>query len=502
MIAVRASGAGASAGASTGTRRARQTLWLIVWLLLAGWLAYSHRFAAADDVYIVHRYVLNLLEGHGWVYNVGEPVQGSTSPANTLALLVAALLCGRDYDAAHALVYAIAIGCACWFVQEALRRLDGAVTAVVCALFVLSSPVLVSTIGLESCLLVLAMCAGFWALVTERPVLAAAAVGCLTLVRPEGVLFGLVLLADVARKRHERPLASLPWGRMVAVAAAPMLVWCAFSIWQFGSPLPSTLEGKQAQAASGWWGTGDLYWRGLRRSFAALDASGWLVSWLGDDKPVYRGLLGGAVVLWLGLLVRPHRALVFVGFAVLHTAAYTALNVPYYHWYGAPVHLAFAIALGIWLGRLHGVCTRRGNARLAALVTATATVLLLLLFGARPWGRAPHYPHYERAAEFVAARAPDDASVGTVEIGVLGLALWPRPIVDAAGLVHPDGPANLRAGRLGWWIEDEAADWIIAHDPLWSGFEAEPLERAVAAGRYVRVDDGAIARIRVYRRSP
>ena len=39
-----------------------------------------------DDAWIYLRYARNLIEGHGWVYNIGEPVNAATSQLNTLLL--------------------------------------------------------------------------------------------------------------------------------------------------------------------------------------------------------------------------------------------------------------------------------------------------------------------------------------------------------------------------------------------------------------------------------
>ncbi len=43
-------------------------------------------FRPFDDTYITFRYSLNLASGHGFVYNLGEPVLGTTTPLWTLVL--------------------------------------------------------------------------------------------------------------------------------------------------------------------------------------------------------------------------------------------------------------------------------------------------------------------------------------------------------------------------------------------------------------------------------
>ena len=47
-------------------------------------------FRPFDDSYITFRYSLNLAAGHGFVFNVGDPVLGTTTPLWTLVLALCA----------------------------------------------------------------------------------------------------------------------------------------------------------------------------------------------------------------------------------------------------------------------------------------------------------------------------------------------------------------------------------------------------------------------------
>ena len=53
-------------------------LLLLPWLALLGWLT-SVGWFITDDAFISFRYVRNLLEGHGLVFNPGEYVEGYTN---------------------------------------------------------------------------------------------------------------------------------------------------------------------------------------------------------------------------------------------------------------------------------------------------------------------------------------------------------------------------------------------------------------------------------------
>ena len=73
------------------TRRGRVLhLLALPWLLLLAWLT-SVAWFLTDDAFISFRYVRNLLEGHGLVFNPGEYVEGYT---NFLWILELAALWG------------------------------------------------------------------------------------------------------------------------------------------------------------------------------------------------------------------------------------------------------------------------------------------------------------------------------------------------------------------------------------------------------------------------
>jgi hypothetical protein len=66
---------------------------LCSWILLVG----LHLGGIIDDAYIYCRYADNLVEGHGFVFNRGERVEGNTSFLQTilLSLLITAGMDGR-----------------------------------------------------------------------------------------------------------------------------------------------------------------------------------------------------------------------------------------------------------------------------------------------------------------------------------------------------------------------------------------------------------------------
>lgn len=110
----------------------------------------------------------------------------------------------------------------------------------------------------------------------------------------------------------------------------------------FGSPLPGTLAAKIAQRQSGFWPP------------FLLTSLEWLAAHitptphfsLGPNYAYFIVVILAAIG-GLGLIIRPKFAwwgiLIWVG---LYTAGYTAMDIPFYRWYVAPLVLGGAILAG------------------------------------------------------------------------------------------------------------------------------------------------------------
>ncbi len=205
-----------------------------------------------DDAFITFRYSRNLVEGQGFVYNLGVHTLGTTTPLFTLLMAaISGVLRGQDFQ-----WYAIAVSALADAISAALLyllalRLTGSrVAAVVPALLWAVSPYSVTFAvgGMETSVVVLWLVASTWCLVTGRDWLLGlfAALGLLT--RIDSALWvGLLFLSqwlDRWRRTRGKPLVRrIPWPTWL-VCAVILLPWLAFSAVYFGSPLPNSLSAK------------------------------------------------------------------------------------------------------------------------------------------------------------------------------------------------------------------------------------------------------------------
>lgn len=239
-------------------------------------LAWSCRFVQ-DDAFISFRYARNLVEGHGLVFNPGEPVEGYTNFLWTL-LVAGGLALGLDPVpvalglglAAHALTLLATA-------RLAHRILPGPADALLAVGLVGTLPSVAAwaTGGLETSLdtalatVGLALAAGEGG--RARAPLASLVAGLAVLNRPDGALLAGVVLGSLALEPPDRGGGPGPFRRgaaLVLPAAALVLPWLAFKLRVYGTLVPNTFH---AKAAGSDWGLG-LAWVGL-----FLASSLWLV---------------------------------------------------------------------------------------------------------------------------------------------------------------------------------------------------------------------------------
>ena len=454
--------------------------------LLAQWPLWGY---VTDDTYIHLVYARHLLLGEGWVFNVGEPSYGSTSPL--WVLLLAPFASGEAAGLLAARLLAILAGLVSIpvFYQLAARGIRRESLRLMATLLFATEIWFLrwSSSGMESSLAVLLLLAVF-----ER--LAAAPLqrsgvfgigllaGLAALVRPEFYLLDVILPGlALFSARWRRRLPALLLG-----IALPLLPWLIFARLELGAFLPSTAAAK----SQGWQGMGHVVLQTWRLLKVPLSGQAALLLTAG---------LGLAACLLGGRCRRPlfrreehagrfrFYALVALVWGLGLPVVFLVRDVQVISRYLLPVTpllpLAAVYFLDYWADR---------HPRVLAL----APVLLALHLGPNLWLYVTRVQPYGRAfgqdlesslgriADYLALRAPAGSRVAAPDIGLLGLRSDCR-IVDLGGLIHPE-MAELWH-RIGYdemvrtlaFLERQPADYLV--------------DRAPEAGRLAgRMPDGRV----------
>jgi arabinofuranosyltransferase len=261
-----------------------------------------------DDAFITFRYAENLVQGRGPVFNPGERVEGYT---NFLWMILLAPFLAASADpvtVTKILGLVASMGTLAAVVRFAPRLTGDRDAAWLAPLLLASSPPFVvwTTGGMETPLFT---CLLTWAVVlaADEPESTApgpavgALLGIASLVRPEGTLAALVVLAGGAALSPRTPESRRSIQSTVAVYLILFLPYFCWRWWYYGYLLPNTFY---AKVGTGW----SQMVRGLQytHAFFAFSGYGLLLPLIGlrrfARRPAVR-LLGGLVAVLLGYTV-------------------------------------------------------------------------------------------------------------------------------------------------------------------------------------------------------
>jgi hypothetical protein len=439
---------------------------LFAGLLFLLWLRFFQPPNTVDDAYITFRYARNLATGVGFVYNPGEHVLGTTTPAYTLLLAAASWLSGIYTYPWLALVVNALIHCLTFAVIVRLTtRLTGRVWLGLGAalLFAIEGRGLdFSTGGMEAGFNQLAILSTFLLLFERRTRWAAAMLGLAVLIRPDGLNLAAAFFGVLGLEKLRRP-RQWPWAE-AAIFAAVIAPWLIFATLYFGNFIPQSILAKS-----------ELYRTPALMAFRAFLVQARAL-WPFSLPPLAPGQSLGrevaqavfpAALALVGLLAaqrREPRAYAIGVYMALFIAFYSVGNPLWLGWYEIPLfplyHILF-ISGAAWLGeqaarwvrrpgaqstRAYGATLAYGLAAVAVSVLALPHLSRLNLLPGEPhprpaWVLNPAFnkqreTDYRLLARMLQPAAQHDRLVAIPEIGAFGYVYGGR-LFDTAGLISP-----------------------------------------------------------------
>jgi hypothetical protein len=420
------------------------------------WSAYVHwtgPFLPFDDAFITFRYVENLVNGKGLVYNEGERIFGSSTPLYLLALVVVKFLFVSTPLPVLSVLFNMApfafSGLAVYLL---LRTLTGhRFYAALCSAAFLVEPRFLawSLGGMESFLFSTLLLLAFWAATKRRPIWLGLFIGLTCLTRPEGILLAAVVIAAFFREKKFLLLTA-------AACVLVVLPWILFTFYYYGSPIPLSLIAKSRPLY-------DLP-PGHASSRMTARFADWLVGRPFSRVPetgayIALGLVGLSTLVSLASKVYRDRKAWLPGVMFCaYFGFYTIGNPLIFSWYWPPVFICGSLALIIAIPALGHLLEEwlewRGKKIPSVSRGVTITVLipggLILLaalirygVGEGPQDLILNNPErlrikaYQEAAERINEVSEKTDVVASPEVGSLGFYCKGR-VLDACGLVSPE----------------------------------------------------------------
>ena len=408
----------------------RLWLWLPLLLCAAVLALWSNVPYDVDDAPITYRYAERLATGHGFTYNDGEYILGTSTPLYTL-ILAGARLIGMEIPLTSNGLNWVSMVAVVWVTMTLTAELSGSVVAgALAALYLLlqSEFIRFAMSGMETPLYTLLIMTTFLAVLRGKSQWAAVLAGLAFVMRLDGLAVGGALLLGLWVQRRRLPMAE------TLLYLCTLLPWVLFAFWYFGSPIPLSMIAKQQHLQSA---GSSRYWIWNSLFGTALGAPTFLL-------PL---ALPGLLVLYRQKQQRLSW-LIPILWLLAYLVAYTLVGIDFYEWYLVPVYpvLALFVGAGIHLV-LQAIATSWASPRRQLLPFLMAVVVLLLwlkpyqeymvasVTGYKDYLQAVEHSRVQ-AGEWLRIHTPSDSKVLAGAIGHVGYQsnLY---IIDGAGLVTP-----------------------------------------------------------------
>jgi hypothetical protein len=356
----------------------------------------THR-SLVDDAYITLAYAQTLGLHGEWGMVEGLTSNTATSPLNVLLLGIGTAVF-RDALAAVGVLLVVLFGLAGWALDRTGRMLGIRAwrAPVVGLAYLATSPLLLSTVGLESYLAVVLLLVVVTLLLERRPWSVGVVAGLLVLTRPDLAVFAVPAVLMSGRA----------WWRSAVSAVATTVPWFVWSWWNLGSALPDSVLLKAGSPWGPWsYATGPQLWWSLMPAAVALSVI-----------PAVIGLI--CLPFWFRRDLAPV-AVVLGGGSLIHAAAFIGMDTAPFHWYYVPACCGCGLVAVLSAARA-GPSIRRIASVATLLVTAACAASVL--GDGLPRDRAPIASNWASATEYkrIAEQLPRGSVVQSPgEIGTL-----------------------------------------------------------------------------------
>ncbi len=167
---------------STQRHYSRATQVSVLAILLA--MLYGYRDIQIDDSYIFYSYAKNLANGNGYVFNIGERINATTSPLYTILLALVSIIFQYlpflTLPLIGHIIGVIYLFFFCFFLLRSFKAEKSSIFPFVVPLVFLLNPLLLNSIGMETFLaMMLAMISIYFYIKNNFPAVSIACIiGC------------------------------------------------------------------------------------------------------------------------------------------------------------------------------------------------------------------------------------------------------------------------------------------------------------------------------------
>ncbi len=417
-------------------------------LLLLFFTAYY--YFRLDDSYIFYKYAKNIADGNGYVFNMGEKVNATTSPLYTFLLsffyAIIKLFTAIDFVLIGNLISIVSIFTILFSAKLILKDEE---RFMFFAMIFLASPLIKFGFGMETFLNLALIFLSIYYYSEKKLMLASIFIGLSVLARFDSILFAAIIFCHYIFTNKKFPPILTFFIFLVTVAP-----WFIFSKFYFDSFFPTTISAKLSQSELGLFGEGLIFITNAARvlpggylTISALMLILFLGSFLIYKKKIniFESTGVNLLIIWSSLL--------FVFYAFI-------INAPPYQWYYTPfvvpVSLVFIYSIPYFI---------RKNALKNILLTILFLTACVLPVKNIIQGYSPKYLNLKNAAIWINDNSSSGDLLAADDIGILGFYYKNGKIADALGLINPEVSKHLVAKDFNWFLNNYSPEFVVHEYP-------------------------------------
>lgn len=403
-----------------------------------------------DDTYIFYKYAKNIAEGNGYVFNLGEKINATTSPLYTLVLALIYLILNPFINVDFTVIgNSISIISIIWIFYSLKKLLNNDFQFYLFTMIFLSMPLIKFGFGMETFLNLALIVYSIYLYTNEKYFLSSVFIGLSVLARFDSALFAGIIFLHYLYTKRKFPTLNMIFGFSLII-----LPWFVFSKVYFGTFLPTTIAAKISQYELGLFGKGLIF---LTNSIRVMPGKYFTVI-----------IIVLIVLLSFYYLIMNKKLssfstgsnLILIWSATLFFTYAFVINAPPYQWYYIP----FIIAVSIMLSSVFSITInnfRVKNILLFFFFLIAAISPIKNYFE----GYNPKYFNFTRAVEWLNHNANEGDLLAVDDIGILGYNYKCGKLVDALGLINLEVAKHLKVKDYNWFLNHFKPEFVVHEYP-------------------------------------
>ena len=434
------------------------TVYLFTLLIIIIFISYWK--VQQDDSYIFYNYAKNIALGNGYVFNIGEKVNATTSPLYPLVLALLYFI-AKNFTSVTLpflghLIGAISLWLICFFSMRVLKKENYPNTYCIYPFIFLSIPLLRNAVGMETFLTLALIIITIYYYQKENYEITAFFSALAILSRYDSVIIvSILFLDDLISKKKLIQLKS------ILIFVITLLPWFIFSYFYFDSLIPSSITVKLSQQQTNFWGHGLIFFKGIISAFpggqivAIIFISAFIILFVINlllNKKFFKRRITLLILIW----------------TLLYFAIYSfIINPPGYTWYYTIFAILFSL---IFILSIEDYLVKKiyfiSKAKLIIFTMIIFFIISLILpFKTYNMPFTSKYQNYKSVAEWLNSNVQNGSSVAIDEIGIVGFYYKKGKIIDILGLINPDVIKHLNQNKYYEIINEYHPSYVVTDYP-------------------------------------